>query len=148
MAKHVDGPTCVACAVKLATGCHEIQEWGLKAKERFHDLHFAWVFRGEADQQACVKAKLSTLNWPNSRHNVMVNGLPSAEAFDAFFLDKGGKAIWPWRRYAELSAWLKEEGAPLDWGYDLWKKDGPHFQVNRVRADNFGEAPAKLSDLH
>ena len=42
---------------------------------------------------------------------------------------KNGKAIWnmrleTWRKIAIIA---NEEG--LDWGYDLWKKDKPHFQV-------------------
>lgn len=148
MAKHVNGTECLSCAARLATGCHEIQEWGLKVKAQFPDVHFAWVFRGKEDQEACVKAKLSTLNWPMSRHNVMIDGLPKAEAFDAFILNSKGVATWPWQRFKEIRDWLKEQQAPLDWGWDLWNKDGPHFQTNRARADNLGQKPPKDSHLH
>lgn len=125
---HVNGPECLLCEEKLLGGSALIRTWGRKIRIAFPDAHFAWVWRGEADQNKAVKDGASELRWPLSKHNAMEDGKPASKAFDVFQLSERGSALWPWPYYSEIAEWLTLSDAPLDWGYSLWKKDGPHFQ--------------------
>ena len=57
----------------------------------------------------------------------------TGKAFDIYAYVNGG-ASWD-RKYLEpiarpLQKVAKRHGVKLDWGYDLWKKDGAHFQIS------------------
>ena len=69
----------------------------------------------------------SKITWTlNSYHR-------SGNAFDIYaYVD--GKASWD-REYLEpiarhLQKVALSQGVVLNWGYDLWKKDGAHFQID------------------
>ena len=57
----------------------------------------------------------------------------TGKAFDIYAYVNGG-ASWD-RKYLEpiarhLQKVAERHGVKLDWGYDLWKKDGAHFQIS------------------
>ena len=57
----------------------------------------------------------------------------SGKAFDIYAYVNGGaswsmKYMEPIARHLQKIA-LEEFGVELEWGYDLWKKDGAHFQI-------------------
>lgn len=68
-----------------------------------------------------------TVTWTlNSYHK-------TGKAFDIYAYVNGG-ASWD-RKYLEpiarhLQKVAERHGVKLDWGYDLWKKDGAHFQIS------------------
>ena len=57
----------------------------------------------------------------------------TGKAFDIYAYVNGG-ASWD-RKYLEpiarhLQKVAERHGVKLDWGYELWKKDGAHFQIS------------------
>ena len=49
---------------------------------------------------------------------------------------ENGRASWDTDLYKELEVAMKsviaEYSLPIDWGYDLWKKDMPHWQITEL----------------
>lgn len=67
----------------------------------------------------------------NSNHKAKADGFGHAIDLYAYV---NGKASWNMKYLRPIANHLKKfakekYGIDLEWGYDLWKKDGAHFQV-------------------
>lgn len=127
----IDAPECPLCEEKLKEGHPLIAKWFRVVKKQFPDCHTSCVFRGEKEQNFHYAEGRSKLKWPYSRHNYMKDGKPYSAAIDLFQIRRDGVPSWNWKYLNEIAEFLKAEKAPLDWGYDLWKWDAPHFQLKR-----------------
>lgn len=108
-----------------------------RAQELVKDPDFGAVItctvRTLEEQKILVKNRASrTLK---SRHIPGKDGY--AKAVD-FAVTLNGKIRWDWPLYARLAEFMKEaakiENVPITWGGD-WKtfKDGPHFELNKIK---------------
>lgn len=85
------------------------------------------------EQKVLLKNKATTTL--NSRHIPGKDGYAKAVDF-AVLID--GKIRWDWPLYSRLAKIVKEaaafEGVKITWGGD-WKsfKDGPHFELNKIK---------------
>jgi len=58
----------------------------------------------------------------------------TGKAFDIYAIDNNGRASWEMKYLEPIARHLirvaSSYGIILNWGYDLWKKDGAHFQID------------------
>jgi peptidoglycan L-alanyl-D-glutamate endopeptidase CwlK len=58
----------------------------------------------------------------------------TGKAFDIFAIDNNGRASWDMKYLEPIARHLiqtpSDYGIILNWGYDLWGKDGAHFQID------------------
>jgi len=101
-----------------------------------HDFSIAEGHRGQQKQDRCFEEGTSWVKFPGSYHNenpsLAVDVVPYA-----------GGAVWGCETYEDSMAWAEvaraikeaaeELNVKLDWGYDLWKKDRPHFQLTEEK---------------
>lgn len=79
-----------------------------------------------------IKKHKKPVTWTlNSNHKAKPDGYGHAVDIYAYV---NGKASWNMKYLKPIAKHLKEfamkeYGVELEWGYDLWKKDGAHFQV-------------------
>ena len=104
------------------------------------DLDFSIIcgVRPKEDQEQAVIDGTSWLHWPDGKHNVDPDNPRDPEHPDKahavdlvpFPVDWDDHA-----RFVALSEAIKwiaaDEGVDLHWGYDLWGKDDPHWQLGR-----------------
>lgn len=128
---HTADAICQLCEKKLLDADPRIAHWFRRVKERFPRAHVSCTWRGKEAQNREADEGRSKLRWPNSKHNAVRDGKPCALAMDLFELRDDKVAAWPWKFFHEISEFLKAESAPIDWGFDLWKWDAPHFQIQR-----------------
>lgn len=121
--------TCEGCNARTVDGHPSIQAAIRAVQANFLDAHVSWVFRDEAEQKRVFTQKLSKTPWPKSRHNVMKDGKPCAEAVDFFRLLPAKIATFPYPFFKQIADYLKEKAHPVDWGHDLWGWDAGHFQL-------------------
>jgi hypothetical protein len=105
------------------------------------DFFIAEGLRSEEKQTEYFMTGASKVKYPNSYHNDESDD-PESLAVDAVPW-ANGKAIWSYKTTDERAAWdgmvraikLATEilNVPLDWGFDLWKWDRPHWQLTRYR---------------
>jgi len=94
--------------------------------------------RGKEKQDKYFATGTSKVQFPKSFHNE----LPLSLAGDAVPW-VNGKAVWSHETPEDKAAWrevtkaikqaAKLLGVPLDWGFDLWKWDRPHWQLTSYR---------------
>ncbi len=133
--KHIENQeTCPSCDAKLSA-CHPyLKPWFYKIKAKWPNLHVAWGFRNQADQNQAVLEHRSNLEWPYSPHNKIVNGLPQSLAID-LFEQVGGRGKWDQLLFAAIYAYIKSENDKIFWG-GSWKLnkgkeiDSDHFQYD------------------
>lgn len=103
--RHQAGAVCGLCEAKLLTAHNDLAKWFRAAKAKWKNLHISWAFRSQKDQDKAVADGASELNWPNSPHNNMVDGIPTSLALDIFQIDEDGiarfqyafnKVLWIW----------------------------------------------------
>lgn len=110
---------------KSLSTCHpDLQRVAAEAIKHF-DFTVLCGHRNKAEQEAAVANGASKLHWPKSMHNSnpsrAMDCVPhpldwnDADAFKAMA--------------AEIKAAAARVGVKLDWGYDLWKWDMPHFEL-------------------
>jgi len=79
-----------------------------------------------------VKKHRKPVTWTlNSNHKAKADGYGYAVDIYAYV---NGKASWNMKYLKPIARHLQQfakdkYGIDLQWGYDLWKKDGAHFQV-------------------
>lgn len=129
--RHTHDAKCPSCEKKLEKAHPLISHWFHEIKKEYPEIHVSWTFRTQEEQEFFFNEGSTRLRWPNSQHNAMKAGRPCARAMDLFQLRLDNVAVFPWRLYKEVSEFLKEKEAPIDWGYDLWKWDGDHFQLKK-----------------
>ena len=91
---------------------------------KVYDHSVIWGHRGEVEQNAVFKKGLSTLEWPNSKHNK----LPSVAIDVIPWPKKWGASD---REFVELAAHYMRAAKKLDiwieWGGFFILRDGRHF---------------------
>ena len=104
------------------------------------DFFVACGARSKAAQDEAFVTGASKLKYPESYHNEDIASL----AVDIVPY-VNGEAVWFYETPEERHAWdevikamkesAKELNIPLDWGFDLWKWDRPHWQLTSYRKD-------------
>ncbi len=110
----------------LAT-CHpDLQRVAAEAIKHF-DFTVLCGHRNKVDQEAAVASGASKLHWPKSKHN----SNPS-EAMDCVPHPLDWNDEEAFKAMAEVIKTAAEKiGVELDWGFDLWAFDMPHFQLRK-----------------
>ena len=87
-------------------------------------LKYKWV-RNEKKKR--VKVKIKKVTWTKNSNHTWRN------AFDICFKSKKAypKSLKKWK-----SIWDKSKKYWIDWGYNLWKTDKPHFQCDGTLYNN------------
>jgi len=131
--KHENGKPCERCEQKLTEANPTLVSWFYWVKSNFPDTHIAWSFRDQASQDNAFFKGLSTLTWPNSKHNVVdENGKPCAEALDLFQLGDDGKAYFLHAFYKNVHELTEKEMLPIKWGGTFKNfPDNDHFELIR-----------------
>jgi hypothetical protein len=124
-----ENPTCSSCATFLPYLSFVMQDFYLYVTKTNPDIHICQGYRTENDQHNDFLSGKSKLDWPNSAHNNLKEGLPFSEAVDLFVLDSEGKAQFPISRYQDLYDAAILSNQQINWG-GLWQtfKDYDHFQ--------------------
>ena len=102
------------------------------------DFFIAEGSRPEEKQDEYFATGASKVEYPDSYHNE----LPLSLAGDAVpFVN--GKGVWSYKSKSDKQAWseivraiklaAKILGVPLEWGFDLWSWDRPHWQLTSYR---------------
>ena len=97
-AKHENILPCPGCVDRLTDADGALAGW-------FHSrrnaqpaielpMHVSWAFRDEQSQNEAVANHESKLPWPDSKHNVMINGKPCSQALDIFQINEDNQAIF------------------------------------------------------
>jgi hypothetical protein len=130
MLHHESGQQCPLCTEKLTQAHQLMVDWFNWAKLNYPELHISWSFRNEDEQSADFMTGRSNAQWPNSKHNNMVNGAPSALALDVFCLLPNGTASFDTTFYSELADKTDAANYAVSWGGSfLTLKDCDHFEV-------------------
>ena len=134
---HRDGAECPLCNWKLNEAHPVIADWFHRSKKVHVNMHIAWAYRSQADQDKMVAEKKSLAKWPTSKHNARTDDLkPCAEALDIFLLDKDGNARWPKIFYAKLAAENKANGEPIKWSGEFKSiLESNHFELKRAKSE-------------
>lgn len=127
--KHTSGKTCASCEKKLQEGHPDLHYWYHRIKEAFPDCHVAWCWRGEVDQNDCLKRGTTKLKFPTSKHNHCKEGKNFSLAMDLFRQDEEGNGIWRTGYFVQIAHFLIDHNAPITWGGDFKTPDPPHFEV-------------------
>lgn len=130
MNHHTHDKLCPLCAEKETTLNPELATWWRWVKDRHPEAHIAWGFRDEENQNQFYAEGKTRARWPHSKHNVMKDGKPCAEAFDCFIILADNLARFPASWYKALAQALKEASAPIQWAGE-WTgfKEQDHFQL-------------------
>lgn len=83
--------------------------------------------RPEHEQRDAFTSGASKLLWPNSRHNSM-----PATAMDIVPYPVDWENLQRFKNLATvIKQCAKEQGIDVEWGYDLWRWDMPHWQLKQ-----------------
>ena len=122
---------------RLAT-CHEdIQAIvNLAITKTTHDFFVAEGYRPKEKQDECFQKGSSKVLFPKSFHN-------SSPSLAVDVVPYKGGAVWGCETFEETQAWKEVERAikesieilnfPLQWGFDMWGWDKPHWQLTSYR---------------
>lgn len=133
MVHDINDPQCVGCKNKLLDVHIIMNAWFWWVKENHPEAHVCWGYRGEDDQHADFMAGRSKLDWPNSKHNNMIDDKPCSLALDIFTLDQNGSAKFDLSFYQKIEQETKDAGYKIIWG-GSWKslKDNDHFELEEI----------------
>ena len=99
------------------------RDGGRRTDERQEELYSFGRFEPNLHKRKITWTK-------NSNHKPRVDGYGYAIDIYAYV---DGKPTWNMRYLKPIAEHLKRvamsKGLPLEWGYDLWGKDGAHFQI-------------------
>ena len=127
-------------STRRADTCHiDIQSvLNLAITKTTVDFFIAEGRRGKIKQDEYFAIGASKVKYPDSYHNEK----PFSLAVDVVPW-VNSKAVWMCDTDEEQAAWnevtkvmkeaAKELNIPLDWGFDLWKWDRPHWQLTSYR---------------
>lgn len=113
------------------------KDGGLRTDKRQKELYSMGRTNEELEKVGITqiegKPELRKVTWTlNSKHKPHSDGY--GYAFDIYAY-VGGCASWDLKFLEPIARHLikvcKEKGIELEWGYDLWGKDGAHFQVKK-----------------
>lgn len=92
---------------------------------KFYDITILCGHRTEEEQEKAFREGASKLHYPHSRHNKYPSLAVDIAPYPIDWKDEArfGKMAGIVLRIAH------EMDVPLEWGYDLWGWDMPHFQT-------------------
>lgn len=128
---HISDATCPLCEEKLVEAHPYLVIWFHNKKLQYPNLHVAWSFRNQADQNQMVVAGKSKLPWPKSKHNSLdAKGIPQSQALDLFQIDEDGNARWSKPFFQQLDTENQSDKIMLFWG-GKWPTlgDNDHFEM-------------------
>lgn len=131
MSVHQEGEACSGCEMKLSRAHPKIADWFKEVKGKYPDVHVAWAYRGEQDQEQSFQDGKTLLHYPHSAHNrVNEEGKPESLALDLFQL-QNHEAVFNPIFYLKLWEEYCDHGIGLQWG-GLYRSlgDRDHFQVS------------------
>jgi hypothetical protein len=128
---HRNGPDCALCDEKILTMNPRLQVVARQFKQLFPDGHISWGFRDEENQNRLFEENKTKAKWPNSKHNIMKDGAPCAEAFDFFRINPYG--VPEWRAAYCQTVWNRLDSdfhGEISWAGN-WKsfKEMDHIQL-------------------
>lgn len=127
---NLDHGACLLCESKLKDGHQFFRDLWPKLKAKFPIIHISCVFRNAEEQEYVFKLGASRKRWPNSKHNLMLDGKPCARAIDLFSIGEDGVAVFSPYQYLQVAKWCKENDLPIVWGGSWLKfRDQPHFEM-------------------
>ena len=110
----------------LAT-CHpDLQRVAAEAIKHF-DFTVICGHRNRANQEAAVASGASKLHWPKSRHNSNPSEAMDCVPHPLDWKDEDAFTAMA----AEIKTAAERLGVALDWGFDLWGWDMPHFELRK-----------------
>ena len=128
--KHLPGPNCNSCNLKLIGAHAEIRKWFLEnVKPLFPDTHVSCAWRDFKKQKEYFDNGQSKARPGQSKHNFLDQyGEPCARALDLFKLSAEGKAEFPAEYYEEIARKCHDE--KIKWGGEFQSiSDGTHFEL-------------------
>lgn len=126
---HTVGDSCALCSLKLDEAHPDLRTWYSQIKKKFNDCHVSWSFRDKVSQNEAYAEGKSKASWPNSKHNIMNDGVPCAQALDLFQIASNGMACWVYSYFKKIK---DESGPDIKWGGDFKDKtlgDYDHFEL-------------------
>lgn len=121
---------CQKCEDFLSYADPCIAEWFRQLRTRFSQVHIACSFRNEKDQSIAYNTNRSKLQWPNSKHNFMVDGKPCSKALDLFQLTEEGIAKFDPGFYNRIAQSCADHKDSIRWGGTFKSiHDTDHFEL-------------------
>lgn len=134
--QHTRPPELCAQCLEYLTYCHpDIVNFVYHIQKVFLDCHVCQGWRSKEDQHKAFAAGLSQLDWPNSRHNKVIDNIPQSFAVDLFRLDEHNKFQFEpgyyqriWDYYLFNKKLFRHQD--VHWGGNyLHFKDLDHFEI-------------------
>ncbi len=128
--QHTKDQKCNGCQDKLL-GVHlALVDWFNWLKWNHPEVHICWGWRGKEEQHKAFLDGQSKADWPNSKHNNMLDGIPCSLALDIFTIDDKNIAHFSRDFYERVATETENEGYPIRWGGTFAHlKDLDHFEL-------------------
>lgn len=127
---HSPGPVCKGCEDKLLQADPYLALWFHALKEIYPRTHVSWSFRNQQIQDDLFARGASHQKWPESKHNMTLEGLPHSMALDLFEINEVGAATFKPAFYVELYEWSVRVGWEIKWGGKFTTlRDYNHFYI-------------------
>lgn len=123
--RHTDGPSCDGCNERLTQAHDSISDFYYFIKQKYHNVHCSWVYRGKEDQEKMFDEKSTFAHFGESKHNLL-----PAQAIDLFQINENGAAVFDGVFCAGINKLAKLNGFDLKWGGDFKKiGDSGHWEL-------------------
>lgn len=115
--------------------CHPRIQAVLREAIKHYDFSVIKGERGEVEQQRAVANGASKVNFPDSYHNRRDDETDGVFAVDIVPYPIDWENTQRFHELAEvIKTACKTVGEKdLEWGYDMWKWDLPHWQITKAR---------------
>lgn len=127
---------CPLCNFKLEFAHKTLRAWFHKYKKKYVSIHISDSWRGPREQDIYFSSGKSNVQWPNSKHNNMVDNKPLSLALDLFQIDDDGNARWSVQFMTKLANECAANADPIFWGGNIRLKNGGrdccHFELKVV----------------
>jgi hypothetical protein len=128
---HAAGAECPLCDFKLKQAHPYMVDWFHSLKKKYINVHVAWAWRDQTDQNQCFLDGKTKLQWPFSPHNHMKDDQPFSLALDLFQEDEDGVARWSKPFFTKVNDENEAANEPIRWGGKFKTLgDSNHFQYN------------------
>ena len=128
------GSECNGCNEKLKQAHPILATWFRRKKAKYPNLHIAWGWRGQVEQEEYFSAGKSDVHYPHSKHNARdSDGNPRSLALDLFQITEDGDATWSKPFFARLNEENRQMREPIRWGGTFKLRNGSgdacHFEL-------------------